>query len=143
MKPLASWTCDVCHEQIESVKEGYVVWSTDDHLLKRGFIILHKGKCDPRGLTQSQALGDFLGPDGLATLTSFLSYGNINPEGLGNRIADMDEFIDFFRRVQLPWYEQAREHFSSEAVHRDYDGANEVQPYLQRDLRQITESAGQ
>src|SRR5262249_32907976 len=110
-KPLTSWTCDVCGDVIERVEEGYVVWKSDG-AKAADFKIIHQGKCDHErdDHNASAALADFLGDNGLAYILSFLSAGPVQ-SALGRRphceITDFDEFVDFFRRVQLPYYEEA------------------------------------
>jgi hypothetical protein len=134
--------CDVCGESIDDVARGYVVWKSVTH--PSGFMIIHQKICDPKGeYSASSALRDFLGVDGLAKLTSFLSAGELKM-GQGTedacRIApaEMDHFIDFFRRVQLPYYEDARRRFSEDEVIQDLSDASEVYPYLERTLRRLS-----
>lgn len=108
-KPLTQWYCDVCGEKIEKAEDGYVVWGHDpeDSLLDKGFKIIHWGKCDDNRLPSSAALPDFLGADGLINLTRFLSIGTILcSHGQGRTsamVADINEFADFMRRVQIPY----------------------------------------
>lgn len=119
---------------IESAEDGYVVWE-DSASGDAGFEIIHHGRCDKSGKSNSGALRNVLGSDGLAKLTSHLSYG-ILKEGFGQpMIADMDGFVDFFRRVQLPYYEEARTGLLSEQ--EEWSDANEVRPYLQDVLQRI------
>lgn len=132
--PLTRWKCDHCGEMIESAEDGYVVWE-DSASGDAGFEIIHHGRCDKSGKSNSGALRNVLGSDGLAKLTSHLSYG-ILKEGFGQpMIADMDGFVDFFRRVQLPYYEEARTGLLSEQ--EEWSDANEVRPYLQDVLQRI------
>jgi len=139
-KPLTTWYCDVCGNMIDAPESGYVIWQTDKELGASGFKIIHQGKCDLKDHHASAALRDFLGERGQAYLLSKLSLGPIK-HSLGQKphrqINDMDEFVDFFRRVQTPFYEQARRKFSSEAVRSDFDDSNEVLPYLPETLKRI------
>lgn len=135
--PLTRWKCDHCGQPIESADDGYVVWE-DDGSGDAGFEIVHQGQCDKSGKGSSSALRDFLGSNGLARLTSHLSYG-ILKDGAGQpKIADMDGFIDFFRRVQLPYYEEARSGLLSEKE-AWYD-ATEVRPYMQDVLQRLAKA---
>ena len=52
-------------------------------------------------------------------------------------VNDFDEFVDFIRRVQTPFYEQARRHFSNEDVLDEYCDSNEHLPYLPEELKDI------
>lgn len=133
--PLTSWTCDVCHKLIEKPEDGYVVW-TDDQLGARDFTVIHQNVCDDHSKHLSQALGDFLGVDGLAKLTGMMTYGPFkNNESA--KIYSLSEFTDFMRRMQLPHYEEARRNFHLREAKDDYSDANEYLPYLQSQLQKI------
>jgi len=47
----------------------------------------------------------------------------------------MDEFVDFYRRVQTPHYEEARKNYYDEQLLIDYSDANEYYPYLEEQLK--------
>lgn len=117
--PLTSWTCDTCGERIETVDDGYVEWrqSTVNHQPAVGFHIVHHASASPRRLADHAqrpgegcyqhgsmpdrndlALRDFIGVTGIARLLAMIEDG----------VADMAGFLDLFRRVQVPWYEEAR-----------------------------------
>ena len=53
--------------------------------------------------------------------------------------ADLDDFVDFFRRVQTPYYEQARVRFGERDVLVDYHADNAFAPYLEEGLINIIE----
>lgn len=127
------WYCDVCQEKVTK-DNGYVVWNNNPD---SGFNIIHRGKCDKRGQPSSSDLESFLGVDGLAYLTSFISYGEFRNDNDGGRNLNKKSFIDFFRRVQLPYYEEARRKFSSEEVQNQMDGSNEYSPYVQSVLKNL------
>ena len=82
-----------------------------------------------------------MGVDGLAKLTSMLSFGEFQNEEYddGREIKSNRKFIDFFRRVQIPHYEEARRKFSSHEVQQDMSGSNEYAPYTQECLKSIIE----
>lgn len=145
MKPLTAWICDTCGDAIEGVTQGVVVWQSDYSLRKSGFRIVHKGKqCDlDRGQTQSLGLNDLVGQLGQARLTSWLSYGPIKNHDNDNRIVDMNEYVDLFRRLQTPWYEEARPYFQAEPIQEMWGDANEVAPYESDALRRIAEQGRQ
>lgn len=151
LKPLEEFYCDTCGELIESPEEGYVVWKNNDELKDHGFIIIHQGKCDPgrRGSASrdrypcSLPLTDFLGVKGLVLLTSFLSLGKVKANLKQDnviKVADVDQFIDFFRRVQVPYYEEARTKFKEPELLDWYSDANEILPYLEDTLKSIIEN---
>lgn len=141
-KPLSTWYCDVCHEPIQDVEHGYVIWKSDESSRACHFKIIHQLKCDQNDYMSSAALKDFLGVDGLTKLLSMISLGPIkgaNGDGPYRDVANLDEFVDFIRRVQTPFYEEARRHFSEHDLLEDYTDANEAYPYLQDSLKEIAE----
>lgn len=142
MNPLEVWTCDTCGDEIDSVAVGVVIWRSLDPFPKAGgFKIVHQDRCDPGnsgGYTLSSPLADFLGHDGLAMLLTFLSLGPLHePSERMPQIVDFDEFVDFVRRVQTPWYEEARACFDDWEVREDYWDANEYGPYVSESLKRI------
>jgi len=140
---LTKWRCDMCGEDIESADDGYVIWKSDAKSKEHGFKIIHAVKCDTSSseYTMSSALNDFLGDRGLTILLSKLSPGPIKGEQgeFGCQIADLDEYVDFMRRVQTPHYEDARRHFKNSSLLDDYFDANEVAPYLPENLKRIVD----
>ena len=136
--PLTQWKCDVCGQMIENMDEGYVTWSASPEG-DSDFTIIHQSKdrCDDGRKHFSAALRDFLGADGLANLTAMLSHGPVTYGSGQPRIANMDEFVDFFRRVQLPHYEEARQSFKRAEVREDLSDASQVYPYLQETLQRL------
>ncbi|MBG6060148.1 hypothetical protein RCH16_003623 [Cryobacterium sp. MP_M5] len=141
MEPLTTWICDTCGDAIEDATKGLVVWNSDESLRKDGFKIVHKGKhCDLDRRMQSLEVAHFVGQKGQASLTSWLSYGPIKNHGNSARILDMDAYVDLFRRLQTPWYEEARPYFQSEAIQEVWGDSNEGFPYGPDSLQQIAEA---
>ena len=145
--PLTKWNCDVCGEKIEDAKEGYVIWKTKE-LKSHSFKIIHKTKCDldKKHYMSSTALENFLGENGLVCLLSKLSIGPIKKhigEGSHCSAADIDEFVDFIRRVQTLFYEEARCNFGNPDLLEDYSDANEISPYLPDRLEKIVKKYGE
>lgn len=149
--PLQAWLCDVCGELVTGhPNNGLVVWRTDrtdGGFRDYDFKIVHKTidsdpdprRCDPgsaQGYHSSLDLESFLGSDGLAMLLSWLSVGPLKGGG-GPRVTNVDEFVDFVRRVQTPYYEEARSRFDEEKTHHWLDDANEYYPYLPETLSRI------
>jgi hypothetical protein len=135
-EPLKTWYCDTCGEKIAHPSKGYVIWKNSPERKAHGFKIIHQGKCDQDDHHASSALTDFLGPDGLAKLLSHLSVGPFKGGGRSD-VKDLDEYVDFIRRVQSPYYEEARKYFDNHDVAEAYADANEVLPYLQNQLKSI------
>jgi hypothetical protein len=146
-KPLTRWSCDVCGDPVTADEnDGYVVWRHIDGQ-EGDFRIIHKIKCDDDRYTSSLPLSNFLGSRGLATLTAFLSpgafiaatYPKEKLNRMGFAIHDQHEFVDFFRRVQLPYYEEARSELwnPSEDTRELWADSGEVSPYLEESLIRI------
>ncbi|MDB5293675.1 MAG: hypothetical protein JWL69_4916 [Phycisphaerales bacterium] len=143
LKPLEEWICDVCSEVIPSPNKGCVIWqTTEDEGHPYNFTIIHQGQCDKKHFHHSQPLRDFLGVEGIPLLLTFVTPGPIKRK-LGDkgedRPKDLDEFADFFRRVQTPYYEEARMKFSDPALLDDNSDNNELAPYLPKNLKRIIE----
>lgn len=140
-EPLTAWTCDTCGETIAAVEDGYVIWRDKlDPLRYHDFRIIHQGRCDPKGpYSSSLPLQDFLGPEGLTMMLAWLTVGPLKNEEPSNRVENFAEFVDLVRRVQIPYYEQARLRFHDSEVESDMSDANEFYPYLPDTLRQICE----
>ena len=139
-KPFSRWYCDVCGGPIEGASKAYVVW----HILGGragyfdGFQIIHKGKCDDHSRRGSGPLEEFLGVEGLSYLLSFLSEGPLFPDNHGNiMVRNLDRFTDFFRRVQMPLYEEARRWFRQPEVLNEFAEAGCVVPYQLDSLKRI------
>ena len=143
--PLTVWYCDVCGKPIRDQKDGYVVWQSAGDTGSPSFKIIHQTGCDHGDTNSSAALGDFLGVDGLNHLLSFLSTNPVTTatdRTLHTNIRNFGLFVDFFRRVQLPYYEEARLAFE----HPDYleqakeQGETFTQQHLTAVIRQFGRS---
>jgi hypothetical protein len=143
LRPLEQWSCDTCKQLIQEPKHGYVEWhSAHDAVGPHGFLIVHHaprsprqphGKCyqyDDSFDQHTLELPYFLGTEGIVLLLSLIDVGRVHDPDRNQRPAgDLREFAEFFRRLQLPYYEEARHYF--ERAYRDgyLDGANEVLVY--------------
>ena len=140
--PLEHWYCDVCGYVIEKASDGYVIWHTNEEFKCFDFKIIHQNKCDSKSYLSSTALNHFLGVNGLVYLTSFLSIGPIKKiigQSSSKVIINTDEFVDFIRRVQIPYYEEARRKFAKFGVIENYSDSSEASPYFPNNLKIITE----
>lgn len=142
-KPLTIWYCDVCGKPINDVNEVLLIWKSDKNMKDYDFKFVHKATnekrgCDMESYPSNMHLSEFLGLDGMAYLMSFLSHGNAIRKN-GNSIKNLDEFIDVIRRIQTPYYEEARRYFHTEKTQRLIEGCNEYYPYTQNILKKIIE----
>lgn len=137
-----AWICDVCHQPIESVARGYVIWKSEPGGKDHSFKIIHQSDCDRDDHDSSLALEDFLGQDGLNLLLTYLSPGPIRKHferGPRSSIPELDEFVDFIRRVQIPYYDAARVRFKHPQVREDFRDSGELLPYRPETLKRISE----
>ena len=137
------WLCDHCGEVIDDVGRGYVLWDRRDRG-PEGYRIIHQGRCDDRTYRSSMPLESFLGPDGLTYLLSFLSLGPLR-RAMGDEstpeVRDIDAFVDFVRRVQIPGYEQVRDRYRDPDVVARLADANEHYPYTQEAISVLLRDA--
>lgn len=143
--PLSSWTCDICGDEITDPELGLLTWREYDDMRAYDFVIVHKNfegrTCDPgfeRGYSSSVAISSGLGNEGQAYLLSMLSLGPIKGESDARcAVADFDQYVDVFRRLQTPWYEEARGRWADDDVQHWLGDANEVYPYVPDVLERI------
>lgn len=145
-EPLNRWACDHCGDQITDPNLGLVVWRDEDRVA-HDFRVVHKSvhgrHCDPgaeSGFTSSTEISNFLGDLGQAKLLSFLSVGPVIALQDGyrrTRVADLDQFVDLFRRFQTPWYEEARSQWDAEHTQHWLADASETYPYTPAVLQRV------
>lgn len=146
--PLTVWKCDTCGDDITDPSTGIVTYRRDDERRASDFRIVHKNipgtrrRCDPEaaeGFIDSTELSSLLGANGLADLLSLLSAGPFSGLRGVVRVADFDGYVDLVRRVQTPWYEEARPFCSTEHTRELIGGANYTYPYLPDTLERIAD----
>lgn len=118
--PTTTWICDSCGEPINTPREGWVQWlrvkDADGTFHSEGLQLVHASHPSRRGkprclydgdavfrqrkATQADlSLTDFVGPDGLMRLLSFLSE---------DEFKDRKEVIEMIKRLFVNGYEEAR-----------------------------------
>jgi len=137
MESLRQWICDNCGEIIEKPEDGYVFWKSQD-MKNYDFHIVHHVKCNlGNSFTKSMDLGCFLGADGLVRLLAMLDPGPMHQPNYQCEVSDMREFVEFFRRVQLPYYEEARIYWQDAKNDDFFSDANELRIYLPSTLQEL------
>ena len=155
MEILKQWICDVCGRIIDNT--GLVVWNAsmypdnDDEKYFKYKIVHPSGAFDEHGnqygcdydhsnYPLSGHLSWFLGGEGLSNLLAMIDVGPLHRDEYEEQITNMRDFLELFRRVQLPYYEEARLYW--EEARRDgyFDGASEVWAYLPRTLENLIKS---
>ncbi|WCF11577.1 hypothetical protein NDS46_29975 (plasmid) [Paenibacillus thiaminolyticus] len=106
---MKEWICDKCGEVIEKAEDGYFEWKKNDADLNYGFRIVHFKTCQYNEnlfaedeYLQDLQLDEFVGADGLVRLLDLLSK---------RKFRDINEFLEVFHRLQVPFYEEARTYF--------------------------------
>ncbi len=138
MEPLKQFVCDVCGEVIEKIEDGYVVWKDNKDKLPDLKIIHKKTRhitkgCDNRSLYDcSLPLSNLLGADGLAKLLSFIEYKlTLSDE------KEIKKFTECFKRVQIPYYEEARQYWHKAESDGFFESTNEYTYYTEKYLKAI------
>ena len=153
LKPLQQWICDYCGKVISTPEDGSLEWLDDQQHRAHGFKIIHRLPASPRKLAREEGcchyrkhpdeskcgLKTYLGTNGLVHLLAFLDVASDDAENKGPWVRNMREFVELFRRVQLPYYEEARLYWSDAEADDLFDGANQVSPYLEPALKDIVE----
>lgn len=138
--PLTVWYCDVCGNAIDlNLNKGCVISKVDNNNKHHDFKIVHKINCRSELDDHSNVLDieDYLSDNGIALLLSDLSDGPHRNRKNACCIKDLDEFVDLFRRLQTPYYEEARKQFKNQQFLADFADENEVRPYLPKTLEDI------
>jgi hypothetical protein len=150
LKPLSEWICDACGEIIREAKEGYIEWQKADGK-KYGFRIVHHalysprrdggGNCYYRSSERGgdKSLAEVVGSPGLSVVTSWLDVGAWHEDSYsGPSVRDVREWVTLFRRLYLPYFEEAR-CYHEELQGLIDDGVNEYYLYLPETLRHVIE----
>ena len=139
LTPLGQWICDVCGQIIEDPDHGYVQFNTDANGKYNDFIIVHHATHSPLRDTGGDCykyrldtdLPSYLGAEGIARLLSKIDLGHhIEPDFQGANTSNLRAWVDFFRRLHTPYYEEARLYWAKAREDGFFAGANEVWPYL-------------
>jgi hypothetical protein len=150
LKPLEQWYCDRCGEVIEKPTDGWVHWRKDATGSVHSIEILHHLKASPRGgnqgcyparMDRDMHLNVMLGPRGIVDLLSMIDVGAYHdPEGAEiGRVKDIRNWVDVFRRLHVPYYEEARQYFDRARAAGEIDGVNEVALYTVSVLKGLVE----
>jgi hypothetical protein len=149
MKPLEQFICDTCGQIINSIDDGYVEWlsyhdeTLNERIAKDFRIIHHKTKCfklDHKYGQSTLPLKEFTGTTGLIHLLKLLDIGPFH-EPIYSRpdIKDFREYTEFFRRLTLPYYEEARQWWSEATSDGYLENYNEIPIYFPDNLKRMIE----
>lgn len=133
--PLEQFKCDACGQIIGSPDAGWVEWlagptrGTKAH----GFRIVHNiNRCQYPSSTRvhDMSLSRLLGPDGLALLLALVAPGGRT----GNRedgVEGLEEWCELVRRLQIPYFEEARQYWSDAEADDFFIASDKRTPYSQ------------
>jgi len=155
LKPLEHWICDTCSEAILEPNHGYVEWRSGYGTGEgaHSFRIVHHAPRSPRyakggtcyqfndALDQSTLeLPHFLGPHGVVLLLSLVDVGlHHDPNRKERPAKDLREWANVFRRLQLPYYEEARRYWSRATNEGYFEDLNEIAIYQSARMRKMIE----
>lgn len=140
LAPLKQWICDTCREVITSPGDGWVEWRMRD-LRTEGFrVVHHSNKCQDQVANADLPLEEFLGEHGLIVLLSLVDPGaHFVEEWKGPYVSNLREWVELVKRLQVPYYEEARQHFPEMSAEGFMSDTNEVALYLPDNLQVIIE----
>ena len=143
MSEFKGWICDVCGNVIEKVEDGWVEWiaflDPSGNPKERNLRLTHNKLSSPRkskhgcqfdddyecrkdkGVILSLSLKNFLGPDGLMLLLSFIAENKL----------PIQEVLEMIKRLHIPGYEHARFYFD-EAISEDVFESNVLEGYYRQ-----------
>jgi len=147
LKPLVQWYCDTCGEVIEKADDGWVEWVWKDRT-NSGFRIVHHVGALPDGRTcqrnrrteglADRGLKDFLGSYGQSLLLCMLDDGEIaDPKHTRPLSVDIREWLILFRRLNTPYYEEARLYMSKAKSDGYYNDWNQAAVFKDESLLEL------
>ncbi|HYP97850.1 MAG TPA: hypothetical protein VER96_04195 [Polyangiaceae bacterium] len=161
LKPLTQWYCDCCGNIIKNIKDAWVEWIVDlstKPMTYGDFRIVHHLSALPEdtpfpGCQRGRVagLGDlpmesFIGSYGQAHLLSWIDPGEIvDPSGkeIGKGLVrNLREWTTLFRRIHMPYYEEARLYMARASANGRYNGYNQALPFKESELLAVIESEG-
>lgn len=135
-KPLTGWRCDKCGQRVDA-QNGWLEWEAGEGKGPRNFRIVHNwvypDKRDCFFHTSSPGRKDnhlhyYLGVEGQQALLTLLYPGDFFTEHFTGGEWDypnIPEFAEVFRRLHVPFYEEARPYLGEAYSNGEMDGANE------------------
>lgn len=150
LEPLKQWYCDKCGEIIERPEDGYVQFkrSISNCLVYEDFKVVHHITKSPRREHDRNGcyiydsdcdLKSYLGDKGKIGLLSLLDPGVYHMPEFMLMTSDIRKWNDFFMRLQLPYYEEARRYWSIAMSDGYFGDSNEIFIYLPESLKRMIE----
>jgi hypothetical protein len=151
LEPLTQWRCDRCQTMIASPDDGGVHWRRDHDGKVINIEILHVDRasqrsdgCYPRESREDVALDRMLGPRGIVELLALVDVGahhaRLPIPGGGVGVAEWRTWAEVFRRLHVPYYEEARQFFARALRDGMLDGISEIALYTEKILKRLVET---
>lgn len=156
--PLTEFICDTCRQIIKSPQEGWMEWISLDNPVKgvneiHSFRIVHQKYYSPLKENSGQGCyqhGNKSGrndnglnavirnDNGISYLLSLLDPGPYHlPTYGGFAISDMRNYVETFRRLTIPYYEEARTFWSRACQEGYFQDDNELAIYKPENLQKL------
>jgi hypothetical protein len=162
LQPLKQWICDSCGRVIAEPEHGCLEWlswlSEQSKVHNNGFKIVHhhehsprkpSGSCycydtPPQGkLKMDFPLSEFIGTPGIIHLLTFIDRGPFLEEPFqGPHVEDLREWTELFRRITLPFYEEARLYMKRANTDGFFGESNEELIYFPSTLKEVIKRYG-
>lgn len=156
--PLKQFICDTCGEIIEKPEDGYIEWrqfrnkETNMYEVKNFHIVHHISALPNKNLSMGcqhldfdnlhdMPLNSFIDENyKMANLLRFIDMGDIIiPDYKQTHVLDVRNFVETFRRLTIPYYEEARLYWNEAKDDGCFDGASEVVIYSVNLLKGIVD----
>ena len=160
LQPRTQWICDTCGQPILKPEEGMLECRMEKDGTGRyrslDFRLVHHVSYSPRNPHRPEGrkyehescyqhsggsswhLHHVIAPDGIARLLGLLDVGpELDPDYSGPEVVSIREWVELFRRLTIPFYEEARLYWRQAKADGWFDGANEVSLYSPQFLQDI------
>lgn len=150
--PLQQFVCDTCKQVIEKPEDGWLEWIHDsDKGEVHSFRITHHHSVSPLGGQEGcYQHGDTKGRSddhlhnvmrhSILELLMHLDPGSYHdPDNKRARISDIRNYADTFRRLTIPYYEEARVYWDKAIANGVFDSQNEISIYMEDMLKRVIE----
>ena len=113
----------------------------------KDFIIVHHKPASPRKGTKNGCskydhdcdLKSFLGVPGQIELLSLIDNGPYHNREFKNGTSDIRKWVEFYRRLQLPFYEEARQYWNVATADGYFGDVNSIRIYMADCLKSMIE----
>lgn len=158
LTPLKQFICDECGDIINTPSEGYIEWEEgldkDGKWFAKGFRIVHHFPASPYKDSRREGCYKYAGSryrhdidlEGFLRtahqqLYSFLNIGFFHDpyETRKCTITDFGEFVDFAKRLTIPYYEEARQYWGQIQGDPDFNDKSDIDLYTEETLKKIVE----